>query len=116
MVPKKPATQNICCQFKTKQRTSSSEEIIVAINTWLRNKSPRPDGFTGEFYRTFVSLLAPDLLKVFNNTEQQLCPLNNSYITLILKKSDAKLLKDFHFIIVINGVQKILSKILALRL
>jgi hypothetical protein len=61
-------------------------------------------------------LLALDLLKVFNNTEQQLSPLNNSYITLISKKSDAKLSKDFRPINVINGVQKILSKILALRL
>jgi hypothetical protein len=56
------------------------------------------------------------VLKVFNNTEQQLSSLNNSYITLISKKSDAKLSKDFRPINVINGVQKILSKILALRL
>jgi Reverse transcriptase (RNA-dependent DNA polymerase) len=92
----------------------------LAIKEWPEHKFPGPDEFTGEFYKYFQELLLPDLYKVFQtittSPEMTLKPLNGSHIVVIPKKKDATLPTDFRPISIIHVVQRIFSKIMAVRI
>ena len=89
-------TQNLEPQFshsefsglKEFDRPITSPEIETVIKSLPTNKSPGPDGFTGEFYQTFREELTPIFLKLFQNIAEGRTLPNSFYeatITLIPK-------------------------------
>ena len=54
-------------EIENMNRPVASTEIETVIKNLPTNRSPGPDGFTGEFYQTFREELTTILLKLFQN-------------------------------------------------
>ena len=52
-------------ETKIMNNPSTNTEIEAMIKTLSKNKSPGPDGFTGEFYQTFREELMLIFLELF---------------------------------------------------
>ena len=97
----------------------TADELHTALMSLANEKAPGIDGLPVEFYKSFWSVLGEDMLEVFQdslNRGQLPLSCRSAVITLLPKKGDLQLLKNWRPVSLLCGDYKILSKALALRL
>lgn len=108
------AEQSALCEGHLAQ-----DEVHAALLGMARNKSPGSDGLPMEFYLSFWDVLGSDLVEVFNASfDSGLLPPSqrSALISLIFKKGDRLLHKNWRPISLLNVDYKILARTLAGRL
>ena len=97
----------------------TKEELKLALQSFQKDKSPGPDGWTIEFFIELYELLGDDILKVVENTRLSgriPAYFNSTFIALIPKVDNPKTLHDLKLISLCNCIYKVILKIIARRL
>ena len=127
-----PHDDNACAAFLNIQTPTLTEndknscegkmtepELLQAVNAMENNKSPGIDGLTTNFYKHFWPILGNKLTAVYNyalKAGSLSVTQRRGIITLIFKKGDRTLLKNWRPITLLTTDYKILTKALANRL
>ena len=97
----------------------SLEECTDAVMNLKPNKSPGLDGLTNEFYKTFwndLKMLFYDMLKQIFDKKEMSFSQRLAVMSLIFKKGDPLLLKNYRPISLTNTDYKIIAFVFARRL
>lgn len=95
------------------------EELLVVLKLFQRDKSPEPDRWPIEFFVDFFEIITNNLLKVLEeayNSKKVPRPINSTFIALIPKCDRPESFDDFRAISLCNGVYKIVTKIIPIRI
>jgi hypothetical protein len=101
------------------EREVAIEEVHLAIFSSKGSKASGPDGFNFNFYKKFWELIQHDLFTMVLEFFRRGClpkGINTSYIALIPKVTGSSSFNDYRPISLLNGLYKIIAKILATRL
>lgn len=101
----------------TKSVTSS--EIWSALKSIGEMKAPGMDGYTSKFFKSTWRITGRDVTSAVQDFFESNClfaTANCALITLILKNSKTKRIKDTHPIACCSSIYKVISKILTMRL
>ena len=107
-------TEKECCEGFI-----SETEAHNAVKSMKNNKSPGHDGLGKEFYTKYWYLVGSDLTEVINAVwfaGKLTNTMKEAVISLLFKKSDPKLLKNWRPISLLTCDYKIISRVLAARL
>ena len=94
--------------------TSPEIEAVIKKKNLPKNKSPGPDGFTGEFYQTFRKELMPILLRLFQKIAEEAtlkCILQGHHHPDTKTRQRQHKNEDYRPISLMNIDAKILNKI-----
>ena len=107
-------------EIENMNRAITIHEIETVIKNLPLNKSPGPDGFTGEFYQTFREELTPILPKLLQKIAEGGTSPSSFYeaTNTLIPKPDKDIVRKENYrpISLMNTNTKILSKILANRI
>ena len=112
--PKLSESERVFCEAPI-----TLEELTKALTSMENNKSPGFDGLSPNFYKHFWPLLGDKLVIVYNYAFQSGClsvSQRRGVISLVFKKGDRSLLKNWRPITLLATDYKILTKALANRL
>ena len=112
--PKLSESERVFCEAPI-----TLEELTKALNSMENNKSPGFDGLSTNFYKHFWPLLGDKLVIVYNYAFQSGClsvSQRRGVISLVFKKGDRSLLKNWRPITLLATDYKFLTKALANRL
>lgn len=96
----------------------TEEEVKEAIFSSYAEGAPGPDGLSFILYQKFWDILKDDLMSIFDDFHRSvldLYKLNFALLTLIPKVEEAKSMKNFRPISLLNYSFKIFPKVLTLR-
>jgi hypothetical protein len=98
----------------------TEDEIWKIIRALPADKAPGPDGFTTRFLQSCWDIIRPDIMCAFNALWQldtrDLHSVNEDLMVLLPKAPEAKAIKDYHPISLIQVMGKLVTKVLASRL
>eukprot|EP00253_Pinus_taeda_P020761 PITA_20761 len=97
----------------------TEEELLAAIKSSKKDKSPGPDGWPIKFFLHFYGLFKQDLLRMVEASRMSgniHSALSSTFIALIPKKQNSESFQDYRPIALCNSLFKIITKVIAERL